>query len=151
MEKYSRKEEKKKITDFPEKGKDQEISISNSNYPQADFEYTEMLRKEYPELWKKGGNIYGNTAYKKWTAYRKHSGKKELPVHIQKWIKKREGWFARHFDYGKSVASIISWLKWGGYGHLGESGVKKVLAEEMKKIDEKRKKKKEVTSTSFRG
>lgn len=93
-------------------------------------------KNEYPTLWHKGGNIRGNEAFEYWTKARKNIETEG----VTDWIREREAWFARHYG-DKNVPGIIAWLKWGGYGQHGESGVKEILGEEMRKIDAKRKKK----------
>lgn len=121
-------------TDFPSKGQDLEISIRNSKYPQADYEYCLKIKNEYPELWSKGGNIRGNEAFEYWGKYRKGIRTKG----VLDWLKEREAWFARHYG-DKNVPGIIAWLKWGGYGQHKESGVKAILKKEMQKIDQRKK------------
>lgn len=134
-DKYLKKAAKEELTDFPSKGEDFVITLLNSKYPQANYNYCKKIKENYPELWEKGGNVYGNKAFEYWTKYRR--GDRSLGV--MKWIKKREAWFARHWK-NHEVPGIIAWLKWGGYGHLGESKVKQILREEMSKIDEQKKK-----------
>lgn len=135
---------KKEPTDFPSKGEDQVISFRNSEYPQADYAYCKRIKENYPELWSKGGNDYGNTAFEYWTKYRKG----DRSIGVLKWLKKREAWFARHWR-NKNVPGIIAWLKWGGYGHLGESKVKQILREEMQKIDAKKKKSSQIKQAAL--
>ena len=134
-------DKKKKLTDFPQKGDNQAISLSNSKYPQADYAHALMIKEQYPELWRKGGNIYGNTAFEMWTKYR--AG--ERTDGVLAWVKKRQAWFARHYG-DKNVPGIIAWLKWGGYGQHGKSGVKKILREEINKINARKKRRKKVAS-----
>lgn len=131
---YFKTAAKKEVTDFPSKGENLSITLLNSEYPQADYAYCKKIKENYPELWARGGNEYGNTAFQYWTKYRK--GDRSLGV--LNWVKKREAWFARHWG-NKKIPGIIAWLKWGGYGHLGESKVKQMLREEMRKIDAKKK------------
>jgi len=109
-------------TDFPKKGDDQKISLNNSQYKQFPFAYAEKLKEEYPSIWKRGGNIYGNTAYQNWIKARKG----EMTPGVERWIKKREAWAARHFK-NKRPAGVVALIKWGVVGQLGVSGMKKVL------------------------
>lgn len=124
----------KEITNFPKKGDNLKISLSNSKYPQADFKHALWIKENYPEIWAKGGNDYGNTAFKNWKAYREGS----RSPGVLAWIKKREAWFARHYN-NKNIAGVIAWIKWGGYGQLGKSGAKKVVQEAIDKLEKKRK------------
>jgi len=115
-------EEAEDKTDFPKKGENQKITLSNSNYPQFPFEYAAKLKKEYPSIWKRGGNIYGNTAYQNWKKFRDGQN----TPGVQAWIKKREAWAARHFK-NKRPAGVVALIKWGVVGQIGVSGMKKVL------------------------
>ena len=123
------------LTNFPKKGDNKKVTLRNSKYPQADYNYCLKIKEEYPTLWSKGGNIRGNEAFQYWGKVRKG----QITSGAEDWIREREAWFARHYG-NKSVKGVIAWLKWGGYGQHGESGVKEILGEEMRKIDDKKRK-----------
>lgn len=38
------------VTDFPTEGDDQKISLSNSQYPQFDRAFAEMVQEEHPDV-----------------------------------------------------------------------------------------------------
>lgn len=130
----------KKRTDFPKKGYDLKISLTNSKYPQADFKHALWIKENYPEIWAKGGNDYGNTAFQNWQKYREG----ERTEGVLAWVKKREAWFARHYE-NKNIAGVIAWIKWGGYGHLGKAGAKKVVREEIEKLETRKKRRKKAS------
>jgi hypothetical protein len=136
-------------TNFPTRGEDKAVSLSNSNWPQFDRAFAERIKKDYPQIWKSGGNIYGNTAYRLWGEVRSNGGKPSSKEQ-EKWVRKREAWTARHFEDGRqfkggktepnpsNVAGIVAQIKWGSIGTLGEGKMKDVIRAVMKKIDDKR-------------
>ncbi len=132
-------------TDFPTKGDDKKISLRNSNYPQFDYEFSLGVKENNKEIWDTGGNIRGNEAFNFWTKARDG-------VETQgtlDWIKEREAWAARHFEDGKqfadgdtparpsNIAGVVSQLKWGVIGVLGEQGMKDVILEAIKYLEQK--------------
>jgi hypothetical protein len=127
------KQAQEKKTDFPTKGENQKISLKNSQFPQFDWEYAAKLKEEYPEIWKKGGNIRGNEAYNHWTKARNG---KFSPATLD-WIKEREAWMARH-EGDFRVAGVVAVIKWGGICSKGMSYMKKLINDEKKKINERK-------------
>ena len=53
-----------KLTNFPKRGDNKKVSMRNSNWPRFPIDFAEKIKNEYPELWKKGGNIRGNQQYR---------------------------------------------------------------------------------------
>ena len=131
------------ITNFPKRGDDKKISLRNSNYPQFDYEFASNVKDGNEDIWRAGGNIRGNEAFMLWSRARQGS---ETPA-VLDWIKEREAWAARHFRDGRqfsdgslepnlsNVAGVISQLKWGVIGTLGEQGMKDVVLELTKKLE----------------
>ena len=136
--------EEERDTNFPTKDQDKKVSLKNSNYPQFDYDYALKLKEDYPSIWKAGGNIRGNDAFMLWG--RARDGQETEA--ITEWIKEREAWIARHYEDGKqfkgdkepnlsNVGGVVAQIKWGVIGTLGESGMKEVISELKKKIDNK--------------
>lgn len=119
-------------TDFPKKGDNKKISLANSEYPEFDRAYAEAVKDEYPSIWEEGGNTRGNEAFELWGRARNGDNAQE----VLDWIKEREAWMARHFE-DHLLAGVVAQVKWGGVGTLGESGMKSLIDEEKKKIDDK--------------
>ena len=136
-----------KKTNFPERGDDEKISLRNSNYKQFDYEFAKNVKEGGSvgrAIWSAGGNIRGNTAFVLWGRARKG----ESSPGIDKWIKEREAWCARHtvvdgnqFVGGKepnlsNVAGVVALMKWGAVNpKLGISGMKAVILELTKKLE----------------
>ena len=136
------------MTDFPTKGEDKKISLRNSNHPQFDFDFASNVKEQTPEIWKAGGNIRGNEAFKLWERAR---GGDESPS-VLEWIKEREAWIARHFEDGKqfegdtepnlsNIGGVVAQMKWGTIGVLEEQGMKDVILEMTKKLEGKKEEK----------
>ena len=136
------------MTDFPTKGEDKKISLRNSNHPQFDFDFASSVKEQTPEIWKAGGNIRGNEAFKLWERARNGD---ESPS-VLEWIKEREAWLARHFEDGKqfegdtepnlsNIGGVVAQMKWGTIGILGEQGMKDVILEMTKKLEGKKEEK----------
>ena len=136
------------MTDFPTKGEDKKISLRNSNHPQFDFDFASNVKEQTPEIWKAGGNIRGNEAFKLWERARDGD---DSPS-VLEWIKEREAWIARHFEDGKqfegdtepnlsNIGGVVAQMKWGTIGVLGEQGMKDVILEMTKKLEGKKEEK----------
>ena len=133
-------------TNFPSEGDDLKISLRNSEYPQFDREFAENIKEFNSEIWRLGGNVRGNDAFRLWG--RARDGDEANAV--LNWIKEREAWAARHFEDGgqfsdgdlepnrSNVAGIVAQMKWGVIGTLGEQGMKDVILELIKKLEGKK-------------
>jgi len=129
-------------TDYPKKGDDKKISLRNSNFERFDYDYAVKLKNDHPKIWKAGGNIRGNSAFKLYgRAINGDDAKSVLD-----WIKEREAWASRHFENGNqfnddaninitNVAGIVAQIKWGVVGILGQKKMKKIINELMDKLE----------------
>ena len=132
-------------TDFPTKDEDKKISLRNSNYPQFDYGFIAGVKENDPDIYKAGGNIRGNEAFNLWTKARNG----EETAGVIKWIKEREAWASRHFEDGRqfksgekagrpsNIGGVIAQAKWGVIGTLGEQGMKDVILEAIKYVEQK--------------
>jgi HK97 family phage prohead protease len=114
-------------TDFPKKGDNEKISLRNSNFKQFDHDFAQNIKDNYPDIWKKGGNIRGNEAYEYWTKARDG----DTTEGVSDWIKEREAWAARHYGNTR-IAGVVALMKWGVIGEIGMSEMKKIINEEKK-------------------
>ena len=131
------------MTDFPNKGEDQAISLRNSEYERFPLSFAKRMRDDYPAIWKAGGNIRGNSAFRLYE--RALDGDKAEAVLY--WIKEREAWAARHFKDGSqfpeasatlsSIAGVVAAMKWGVVLGIGEKTMKDAMNEAAKKQEEK--------------
>ena len=130
------------ITNFPEKGDDKAIRLSNSKHKRfSDHAFVMKLKNDYPTLWRRagtGGNpptaFTGNDAFRNWTKYR--NGDRSTAVLA--WVRRRELYINRHTgDFRLNGA--IAMMEWGGVLSGGEGKMKEVVREAMKKIDDRKK------------
>lgn len=145
-------EKAEKVTNFPRRGDNKKISLRNSAYPQFDYTFAKNLADDDTtvgrKIWKAGGNIRGNSAFRLWGEAR---GGSETPA-VLSWIKEREAWCARHtvvdgnqFVGGKkepnlsNIAGVVALMKWGAVNpKLGKQGMKDVILEVTKKLEGKK-------------
>lgn len=120
-------------TNFPKKGDNQKVSLRNSKYPLFDKEYAKNLKEKYPSIWKKGGNILGNTQYSRLTKILEQNGEVKTSTD-EKAIRLREAWMARHYKDHR-IAGVVAQIKWLGIGSRGEKYMKDLIKEEKKKVD----------------
>ena len=140
---------KKEITNFPNRGEDKEISFENSEYRMFDPDYAEDLKKNYPEIWKAGGNIRGNSQYRKLKPITGRSKRVAKTESEKDALKLREAWIARHRTNGdqfndkdhpitlSSVAGIVAQIKWFAVGDIGQTRMKEVLDTLKRKLEKK--------------
>lgn len=122
---------KEQITNFPQRGDNLAITMRNSKWQTFDPKFAEMIKNDYPEIWRLGGNIRGNSQYRKLS---EGLGKStdQLSDTLKDAIKLREAWVARHFrDF--RIAGVIAQIKWLAVGSRGESYMKDLVREEIKR------------------
>jgi len=132
----------KDITNYPRSGDNQKISLSNSQHKQfPDHAYVKNLKENYPKIWKRagtGGNpptaFTGNDAYRNWTKYK--GGDRSSAV--LSWVKRRERFMNRHKKNNR-LNGTIAVMKWGGVTSSGVSAMKKIVNEQKKKEDSRKK------------
>ena len=90
---------------------------------QFPYEYASYLKQHFPEIWKLGGNIRGNDAFRWWSAYRQGD---RSPTVTHWWSVTRPAWIARHYK-DHLIAGVVAQIKWGTIGRLGVSGMKRVV------------------------
>jgi hypothetical protein len=103
------------ITDYPNKGDNEKIHFRNSKFKMFPFKLALDIMEAMPDMWCKGGNQFGNLAFSYWIkAMRAMHNGKAIPKDSQRWIKKREGYIARH-RADKRPAGVIAMIKWAGF------------------------------------
>lgn len=128
----------RKVTDFPTQGDDQKISLRNSQWRTFDPDFAEMVRQDYPGVWSRGGNTLGNTQYRRLRPVVDRGGVVDPDSDTEeKAVRLREAWGARHKD-NKNLPGVVAQVKWFVVGSRGESYMKRVLREAMKRADEER-------------
>ena len=144
----SEKKEKpiKDRTNFPSRGDDLAIRISNSKFKMFPHSYAKDLKENYPEIWRMagtGGNpptaFTGNDAFARWSKYQKGDRSES----VLSWVKRRERYMSRHQGDNR-LNGVIAAIKWGGVLNIGESKMKAIISERKKLVRQRRKKSLEV-------
>jgi hypothetical protein len=117
---------------------DKVTSFGKSKWPMFDRNFAEMIRSEYPQIWKKGGNIKGNDQYEILTKIANGGGIAKTDDQIAA-LELREAWIARH-EKDFLIAGVIAQIKWLAIGSRGEKHMKDVVREEIKKINDRKEK-----------
>jgi len=141
-EKYGKDEDEKedkyltKKTDFPQKGDDLKISFRNSNHKMFPLGYAKRIKEEYPEIWRKGGNIKGNAQFSILSKIQEEENGVPKTKSQEDAIKLREAWAARHKEDFR-LAGVVAQMKWLVIGSRGLSHMKEVINEEIDKQENK--------------
>lgn len=130
---WENEDKNKAITNFPKQGDDQIISMRNSSYPTFDPDFAQDLKENWPQIWKRGGNIEGNNQYRRLLPIVTRKDKKAQTETEEMAIKKREAWAARHLEDFR-LAGTVAQIKWFVIGDRGESYMKKLINEEKKRL-----------------
>jgi hypothetical protein len=101
---------------------------TRSTPPQFPYEYAAYLKKNFPSIWAKGGNIRGNDTFRWWTAYRQGD---RSPTVMHWWNVTRPAWIARHYQDHR-LPGVIAQIKWGTVGTLGVAGMKRVVEDAIR-------------------
>ncbi len=120
-------------TNFPKAGDDLKVSLRNSNYRVFDAAFAEDLRDNWPQIWRKGGNIRGNSQYRKLKPVVDRGGVVETEEE-EAAVRLREAWSARHFGDFR-LPGVVALIKWFTVGEIGESEMKKVINDEKKRLE----------------
>ena len=126
------------VTNFPKKGDNKKVSLRNSQYNQFPLAEAEKLKNDWPSIWKRGGNILGNTQYQRLKKVHQQMGEAKTPTDEMA-IRLREAWMARHLKDHR-LAGIVAQIKWLGIGSRGISHMRKVLNDEKKRLRDRGKK-----------
>jgi hypothetical protein len=121
----------KEVTDFPSKGENKAITLRNSQWELFDPSFAQMIKEKHPDIWRLGGNIRGNSQYPKLSEAVGQSSE-DLSNTLKDAIKLREAWIARHYKDFR-IAGVIAQIKWLAVGSKGESYMKDLVKEEIKK------------------
>lgn len=126
-------------TNFPQDGDDETVSLRNSGFDVFDVDFAEMIKTDYPSIWREGGNIKGNEQYRKLKPIAEGGGAVDGRAE-EGAVRLRESWAARHFeDY--RLAGVVAQIKWLVVGSKGEAYMKGLIKEEIDKIESKTAKK----------
>jgi len=101
------------------------------------LEYAKKIKKDHPEIWKLGGNIFGNQAFENL----KRVSERGYWLDSEKWMYiKWRSYVARHQrDY--RIEGVVAMLKWVDKVGKGWSYMKNLIEDKIAKIEGKKEKK----------
>lgn len=124
-------ESRAEATNFPKKGDNKKVSLRTSNFRIFPLAEAETLKREFPAIWRKGGNVRGNKQFAALRPVAARGGSVETPAE-ERAVRLREAWAARHRGNSR-IAGVIAQVKWLVVGDIGLDGMRAVIAEEKAK------------------
>lgn len=119
------------VTNFPEDGDDKKVTLRNSQYKLFPVGEAEDLKENWPDIWRKGGNVKGNEQFAKLAPIAKRGGTPDGEGE-ENAIRLREAWVARHRgDF--QLAGVVAQIKWLAVGDRGLDHMRKVINEAKEK------------------
>jgi hypothetical protein len=91
--------------------------------------YAKGIKNNHPEIWKLGGNIYGNTAFENLLRV----SERGYWLDTEEWMyKKWQSFLARH-QHDFRIAGVVAVLKWGGKVNKGWAYMKDLIEDKIAK------------------
>ncbi len=128
---------KKDQTNFPDNGDDQQVALRNSDYERFPHAEALKLKEEYPQIWRKGGNVLGNKQFNRLQPIAARGSSVAQTRTEEEAIRLREAWAARHFKDHR-LAGVVAQIKWLVVGSRGLSHMRKVISEEKERLAKSR-------------
>lgn len=114
------------VTNFPKRGENRPVSLTNSRYPLFPLAYARALKAQHPDIWAKGGNIRGNDQFRILSRVAARGGPPQTDEERDA-IRLREAWAARHLmDF--RLPGIVAQIKWLVIGEQGLAEMTRVVA-----------------------
>ena len=112
------------------------MALRNSEFERFPHEEAQKLKEEWPQIWKKGGNILGNKQFNRLKPIADRDSSIAETRTEEEAIRLREAWAARHFKDFR-LAGVVAQIKWLVVGSRGLSHMRKVISEEKQRLTEK--------------
>jgi len=124
------------ITNFPNKGDDKPVSLANSQWPLFPVGEASDLKRDFPSIWDKGGNIRGNEQFRLLAPMaRERRGPRNAAE--EQAVRLREAWVARHRgDF--QLPGVVAQIKWLAVGDRGLDHMRDVIREAKDKLEDKK-------------
>jgi len=101
-----------------------EISPNKFVMPSKEIlEYGQFLKEKHPEVWKAGGNIFGNQAFENL----KKVSKRGYWLESERWMYEKWQSFVKRHQHNHQLAGVIANVKWASWGNIGKSEAKSVI------------------------
>lgn len=127
---------KEKVTNFPKPGDNKAVSLRSSQWKLFPVNEAQDLKENWPEIWRRGGNIRGNSQFAKLAPVARRGGKATTAAEEYA-VRLREAWVARHKgDF--QLAGVVAQVKWLAVGSRGLDHMRSVLNEAKERVKARR-------------
>lgn len=130
------KDGKKKPTNFPSKGDNKTVSLRSSQWKTFPLAYAQDLKDNWPEIWRRGGNIRGNDQFRKLAPVARRGGSVETAAE-EAAVRLREAWGARHKG-NSQLNGVVAQIKWLVVGSRGVDHMKSVINDAKQRVKARR-------------
>lgn len=127
---------KEKPTNFPKPGDNKAVSLRNSQWNLFPVNEAQDLKENWPEIWRRGGNIRGNSQFAKLAPVARRGGKTNTAAEEYA-VRLREAWVARHKGNSR-LAGVVAQVKWLAVGSRGLDHMRSVLNEAKERVKARR-------------
>jgi len=127
---------KKGKTNFPTPGEDKAVSLRNSQWKLFPLDEATDLKENWPEIWRRGGNIRGNDQFRRLAPVARRGGKTTTATEEYA-VRLREAWVARHYE-DFQLAGVVAQVKWLAVGSRGLDHMRSVLNEAKERVRARR-------------
>lgn len=127
---------KKSTTNFPKPGENKAVSLRNSQWKLFPLDEAMDLKENWPEIWRRGGNIRGNDQFRRLTPVARRGGKVTTATEEYA-VRLREAWVARHYE-DFQLAGVIAQVKWLAIGSRGLDHMRSVINEAKERVRARR-------------
>ena len=101
-----------------------EISSDKFVMPSKEIlEYGQFLKEKHPEVWKAGGNIFGNQAFENL----KKVSKRGYWLESERWMYDKWQSFVKRHQHNHQLAGVVANVKWASWGNIGKAEAKSVI------------------------
>ena len=127
---------KKGKTNFPRPGDDKAVSLRSSQWKLFPLDEASDLKENWPEIWRRGGNIRGNDQFRRLSPVARRGGKPTTATEEYA-VRLREAWVARHYE-DFQLAGVVAQVKWLAVGSRGLDHMRSVLNEAKERVKARR-------------
>lgn len=127
---------KQSTTNFPKPGENKAVSLRNSQWKLFPLDEAMDLKENWPEIWRRGGNIRGNDQFRRLTPVARRGGKVTTATEEYA-VRLREAWVARHYE-DFQLAGVIAQVKWLAIGSRGLDHMRSVINEAKERVKARR-------------
>jgi len=127
---------KSDVTNFPKPGDNKAVSLRTSQWKLFPLDEAADLKDNWPEIWRRGGNIRGNDQFRRLAPVARRGGRVTTATEEYA-VRLREAWVARHYkDF--QLAGVVAQVKWLAIGSRGLDHMRSVINEAKERVRARR-------------